>query len=450
MHKVSLKLFIMVFAYLLAFQPLFAAAQSATTYTAITGYGTIADVTRTAVNGESIINSADGVNAYKVRNVPVRDAQHLLALMGASNESELSDLQRGLLETYKFSQTQGFTDLGPRIPNITEKITLNLVDIAGYTDTTRFPKVKDDFWPVNSSVYRHNGNEYVLNSEIRISGTDALGMGSDTVERMKGTYAHEFGHSLDLTVAESGAYGFDGTHYVNEKIKPQASFAEGFANFIKWLFFQDSEQEYRQALRTVKIERPDGTYDEYPFAGDQLDGENVLNVEAINTLIFAKLATELPNGRTLVLDSFQKHNHRENRMSNFLQNFLKDHPMHGSIVASILDRETKGKLSVEQIRQILGSNPGVESYIANRSTVKTEVPATIAETTTPAEPAVQIINHRNGVIYKWKDADGNWQFTDQPPPANVDFTTRSRSPEPGRGREVSIESDGNNPFNIDQ
>lgn len=449
MYKVSLKLFILVFVSLLAFQPLFAAAQFATTYTVITGYGTVADVNRTAGNGESVINSGDGVNAYKVRTVPIRDAQHLLTLMGASNESELSDIQRGLLETYKFSQTQGFTDLGPRIPNITEKITLNLIDIAGYTDTTRFPKVKDDFWPVNSSVYRHNGSEYVLNSEIRISGTDALAMGSDAAERMKGTYAHEFGHALDLTAIESGAYGFDGTHYVNEKIMPKASFAEGFANFIKWLFFEDSEQEYRDALKTVKIERPDGTYDEFPFANEKLDGENVLNIEAINTLIFAKLATELPSGRTIVLDSFQKHNHRENRMSNFLQNFVKDHPMHGMVVAKILDRETGGKLSVDQIRQLLGSNPGVEHYLANRSTVAAEVPAAVTPPT-PVEPAVQIINHRNGVIYKWKDADGNWQFTDQPPPANVDFTTRSRSPEPGRGREVKIESDGNNPFNIDQ
>lgn len=443
----KLRQFILCCLLVFCLQPLFAAVEQVTNYTVITGYGTLADVSRSLNANEKIMESSDGTHAYKIKSVPVRDSQHLLSLMGAADESRLTDLQRGLLDTYKFSQTQGFTDLQPRIPDITEKITLNLVDIAGYEDQQRFPKIRDDFWPINSSVYRHNGSKYVLNSEIRISGTDVLGYGPAASERMRGTYAHEFGHALDLTAIETGAYGFDGKHYVNEPIKPKASFAEGFANFIKWLFFAETtETEFRDSIRTVKIERPEGGYDEFPFYGDKLSGEGYLNVEALNTLIFARLASELPEGRTLVLDSFQRHNHRDNKMSNFLQNFISDYPAQGTQVAQILDRETRGKLSPGDIRQILGSNSGVEQYLANRVAAVTE---TVTEVK-PVEPAYETITHRGGVIYKWKDANGNWQFTDQPPPQGVDFTTRSRSPEPERGRQISVEGAGHNPFNVDQ
>jgi hypothetical protein len=281
--KKNYLLFIVALFFCLQFQICSGSFQQQTTYSVITAYGKATELT--AANGEKIIKAGDGTSAYKVKTVPVRNEQQLLDLMGAKNETELTDLQRGLLETYRFSQTSGFSDLAPRVPDTTEKVTLNLFDIAGYEDTQKYPTVKNDFWPINASVYNLSNNRYVVHSEIRISGTDCLGYGPAAVERMKGTYAHEFGHALDLTAIENNAYGFDETHYVNEKIQPKASFAEGFANFIKWLFFDDTEEEMRDSLRVVRIERPEGGYDDYPVASADLKGQDFLNIEAINTLI---------------------------------------------------------------------------------------------------------------------------------------------------------------------
>ena len=446
MTKTLSKLLVVLTLFVSAFFPLFAEVNHETTYTVIKGHGTIDDITKTLAVGEQMIVSKDGINAYKVHTIPIRNPQHLLELMGATTEENLTDLQRGLLATYRFSQTQGFTDLEPRIPQITEKISLNLVDIAGYEDSRRFPQVKNDFWPINSRVYHYNGNKYVIHTEIRISGADCLGYGPKAAEQMKGTYAHEFGHSLDLTAIESDGYGYDGTHYINEQIQPKASLAEGFANFIKWLFFDETEKEFREATRTVKIERPEGGYDEYPISTEKLVGEGFLNIEAINTLIFARLASELPNGRKLILDSFEKHNNAENRMSNFLQNFVKDYPAHGSDVARILDRETFGKLSAAEMRMILGKNPGVEEFIATRAINGSDLPLE----PTPSVPGYETITHRGGVIYKWKDKQGNWQFTDQPPPADTEYTTRTRSPEPQQGLKIKVKGSNNNPFNVEQ
>lgn len=433
-----------VFIAFMLFAAILQAFEQQAVYTVITGYGNTSEISQSLGPGESLIESKDNTKSYKVKTVTIQNEGHLLELMGAQSENELTDIQKGLLETYRFSKSQGIADLYPRVPDSTEKITLNLVDIAGYEDQQRFPNVKNDFWPVNRSTYRYNGRNYVINGEIRISGTDVLGFGPAAAERMKATYAHEFGHSLDLTRIEENAYGHDEAHYINEKIKPKASFAEGFANFIRWLFFGEStEEEFRDSLQTVKIEKPEGGYDEYPVTTENLVGEDYLNIEAINTLIFARLSTELPNGREVVLNSFQRHNSAENRMSGFLKNFIKDHPEHALTVAQILDRETFGRLSSAEIRLILGNSAGVENYLATRSGA---TPATVASAT---EPVNSGFVHTPGMIYKWKDANGNWQFTDHPPPSGVDFTTRTRSPEPERGREIKIEKSTSNPFDLD-
>lgn len=242
---------------------------------------------------------------------------------------------------------------------------------------------------------------------------------------------------------ETNAYGFDGSHYINEKIEPKASFAEGFANFIKMIFFPEEEKETRDSLKTVKIEKPQGGYDEYPIASVQISGEGFLDIEAINALIFTRLAADLPDGQKLVLDSFQKHNQQENRMSRFLQNFIKDYPRHATVVAQTLDRETFGRLSDADIRLILGNNADVEKYLTTRSG-SNQVPPAAAK----PEENFQTITHKSGTIYKWKDAQGNWQFTDQPPQNGTEYSTRGSTATPGKASPVKIENPDTDPFII--
>jgi hypothetical protein len=423
---------------------LFAAVELGITYSVITRYGPIQELTSAAASNESVVASKDGQNAYLVRSVPVQSEAHLLQLMGG-NENNLTDLQRGLLETYRFSSHQRFNDLKPRYPSADGGIRIELADITGYEDTGRYPKISDDFWPQNARVYRYENGAYNIHSEIRISGSNCIGYGPGAAEQMKGTYAHEFGHALDLTAIEPDGYGFDNSHYTNEKTAPKASFAEGFAEFIKTLFFPEEENRTRNSLQTVKIEKPEGGYDSYPIAGGQLTGEDYLNVEAINALIFTRLSKELPDGEKLVLDSFSKHNNRENRMAVFLQNFVKDYPGHAFTAAQILDRETFGNLSNAQMRTILGQSSNVDRYLASRGST---TGSDNTQTLTPQNPASPPVVHRPGTIYQWKDANGNTHYTDSPPPAGIEYTIRR-----GAAASVSGHESGNppssDPFNID-
>lgn len=439
--SVWLPAIILVFLMTILSFPAFAAATLTTSYTVITDYGLIASFPPDLGSGERLIKSGDKLHAYKVKTVAVKDEAHLLQLMGAASEAELTDLQKGLLESYRFAISRSFDDLKERIPGKSPGVVLDLVDITGYTDTSRYTTIKEDFWPQNSRVYKSSGDGFDLHSEIRISGTDCLGYGSDTARSMKTTFAHEFGHALDKTFTEADAYGPDGSHYINEKIETKASFAEGFANFIMMLFFPEEEPEFRESIKTIKIERKEGGYDEFPIADAKLIGEGFLDVEAVNTLIFTRLAAELPNGQKLVLDSFQKHNQSENRMSKFLQNFISDYPVHAETVAKVLDRETFGRLSDAEMRLILGKSSGVERFISSRSGN-----SQVADSQ-PADKAVSV-EHKPGNIYKWKDASGNWQFTDQPPANGIEYTTRSRAAEPGKASPVTIENPDTDPFII--
>jgi len=410
-----------------------------TTYTVITGYGPVASFSHQLPAGERVIRAGDKTNAYLVKTVSVRDEAHLLQLMGASDAAALTDIQKGLLESYRFAASQRFDPLKSRVPGSSPAINLELVDINGYTDSSRYKTVVDDFWPQNARVFRYVGTDLEMNSDIRISGTDCLGFGPETAKAMQSTFAHEFGHAMDLTLTENNAYGHDGSHYINEKIAPKASFAEGFANFIKMLFFPEEEPRFRETVKTVKIERPEGGYDEFPLTDTRLAGEGYLNVEAINTLIFTRLAAELPDGQKLVLDSFQKHNTGENRMSSFLKNFIADHPAHAETVARILNRETAGRLTDEEMRLILGNGSGVESFLVARA----NTPVVVAE---PEKKAEEPQRRSTITIYKWKDASGAVQFTSQPPPDGREYTVINRAAEPGRASPVVIENPQTDPF----
>ena len=417
-------------------------AASAFTFTAnyavITGFGPVASFPRELPPGEKLVLSSDKINAYRVKTLPVQNEAHLLQLMGATEENSLTDLQKGLLESYRFAMSQSFDSLKQRVPGASPSVTLNLVDVNGYNDTIRYPKIVDDFWPQNSRIYRYSGNNLEMSSEIRISGTDCFGYGSETAATMKKTFAHEFGHSMDMTSIENGAYDYDGAHYINEKIEPKASFAEGFANFIRMIFFPEDEPQFRDSIKTIKIEKPEGGYDEYPLVDSKLAGEGFLDVEAINTLIFTRLAVELPDGQKMVLDSFQKHNASENRMSMFLKNFIADYPFAGEKVATILDRETSGKLSENEIRQILGKNSGVEKFLLER-------PAMQASKKEP-EKKIEEPSRKSITIYKWKNADGVIQFTSQPPADGVEYSVINRAAEPGRASPITIENPETDPF----
>lgn len=418
-------------------------------YSCIKDFGTIADIQKKAGADDIVVESADKQNAYLVRTVSVKSEAHLLQLMGADDESKLTDLQKGLLETYRFTGKGELDNFAREYPGATGNIDVDLVDINGFTDKSRFPNIEKDFWPINSRYWTRNGDEFRLDSRIRISGTDCLGYGPAAAEAMKGTFTHEFGHSLDLTNSEAkNPYGKDGSHYLNEKIDSAASFAEGWANFIKWLFSPSKEEEeknLRNSLKTIKIERPEGGYDEYKISDGMLNGEEYLDVEAINALIFTKLSSELPHGKIKVFASFAKHNKSKNRMALFLQNFIKDYPQYARETAQILNRETFGNLKDDDFRKILGYNSDVEKYLAERQQDNIAIEQPVKEPE-PVKTVREAPSYPAGTVFKWKDSRGNLHFTDRPPPEGYEFTVMS--PEPDHGNAPVVENVGDNPFDF--
>jgi len=80
LHR-HLELFVALFFCIFA-GSLFAAVTQSMTYSVITRYGPVQELMRATGSNETLVESADGRNAYLVRSVQVRDEAHLLQLMG--------------------------------------------------------------------------------------------------------------------------------------------------------------------------------------------------------------------------------------------------------------------------------------------------------------------------------------------------------------------------------
>lgn len=398
------------------------------TFKVVREFGPIEQMRRKRGPNEVLQEASDGQNAYILRKTAVTSESDLLRALG-TDEGSLSDTQKGLLEAYRFSQTQVIRDFHQYHPKELREISIDLVDTNGFEDATLYPTARKDFWP-NNVRYIGSGS---TRSVILISGVSSRGSGPETAEDMKVTFSHEYGHSLDRTRIEADGYGPDDSHFKNEVIAEKAAFAEGFAGFFESLLFPAARDRIRRSVEWIRYENTAGNYVTHNARSEDVKGPDLLRVEGVNAMLLYRLAKEVGSGFAKVFAAFSKSNSSDNTMPKFLKTFAELHPADGAILAKILDEETYNKLTDQEIRQILGNGAGVQSYLRQRSGGSAP---TGAETVRPV-PAPT--NSGRRPMYKWVDSSGGIHFSDSPPPAGVKYEVKS-------SERIQVDNPSGNPF----
>lgn len=335
--------------------------------------------------------------SYKVERITVRDEAHLLELMGVKNGdlSTLTNGQRGLLESYRFSKSEAVKERAPYGYRKKSKVLLTDLTLGekliAAMDNDKKDKaaaaMKKDFWPMSVGSIQLNSKSY---------------SGNDWQKEAQGMFMHEYSHTLDRaipaglldegvkTFVRQGGflYGSDGNHFTNERTSARVAFMEGWAEFNELSITGEAER-YRQAVTTVTIENRNGKYTDYPATS--LTGKDLLAVEGINALILWDIAATVPGGKEKVFAAFAKSNNPFHSLKNLTQEFVRQNPDQTAVVAAIIDKNTFGKLTDAELKNLLGLGKAVDAYLASRGASE----ATIGSETTGSTTADQGVNVRN-------------------------------------------------------
>lgn len=296
----------------------------------------------------------DHCTAYDMKRVKVKSEAHLLQLMGAESEAELSDGQKALLATYRHSLSQAVQERHQY--GYLAKVKVILSDTGGYEDTEKYPHVRRDFWP------------YSQGSLIQMSSKFFDYPGSEADARS--TFVHEYAHSMDRTIKEIiYPYGKDGSHYSNELTRPRSAFVEGWAEFNEMLDSEDEVAAMQRSIKKVRVESKTkaGDYKTLSVDDPSLTGTDLLSVEGINAMILYRLANEVPDGRSKIFATFTRTNWKVLRsLSTFVKDFAARHPDDAAVLAGIIDAESKHKLTDAQLVEFAGNSQGMQEYLAHR------------------------------------------------------------------------------------
>ncbi len=304
--------------------------------------------------------------AYDVRRVKVRSEAHLLQLMGAETESDLSDGQKAMLAVYRHSRSQAINERHQY--GYISKVKVILSDTSGFEDQGKYPHVRRDFWPFSQG------------SLIMMSTNFFSYPGSE--DNARSTFVHEYSHSMDRTIKEFiSPYGKDGTHYTNELTKPRSAFVEGWAEFNEMLDSEYEVKAMKSSIKNVRIESKTiaGDYQMVSADNPDLSGADLLSVEGINAMILYRLANEVPDGRKKIFETFSKTNWKIFRsLSTFSRDFARRYPEDAAKLAEIIDSESKGRFSETELIEYAGDSAGMRDYLKTRNEIE-DLPENFAQ-----------------------------------------------------------------------
>lgn len=323
-----------------------------------------ADLTR---EGRQDVTSDDERFRYRVFVTKVRDEAHLLRLMGAdADPSVLSDGQRALLAAYRHAKEQALIERMKQ--GARSRVEVVLTDVNGHNDS----HVLRDFWP-------YSNGDLIQISSLKFNAPD----GEDEA---RSTFVHECAHSMDRAQAERDApYGPDGTHYVNEAIKPRAAFMEGWAVFLQMHDSPERASWWPVVCENVKIEGSKGVYQ--TVSATDLDGMTLTRVEGIIGLALLNIS-KLPGGMEKLLLTFRATNNTDRTLGDFLKDYVARNPDQAPDVMRIFDDCTRGKLSDDEMKRFLGSGDAVKAFLqARQAAAEARAAASSATAGPPAETA---------------------------------------------------------------
>ncbi|MEW6710940.1 MAG: hypothetical protein AB1403_14025, partial [Candidatus Riflebacteria bacterium] len=333
----------------------------------------------------------DHCTAYDVKRVKVKSEAHLLSLMGAESEAELTNGQKAMLAVYRHSLSQAVQERHQY--GYLSKVKVILSDTSGYEDSNKYPHVERDFWP------------YSQGSLIQISSGHYNYGGSE--DDAQSTFVHEYAHSLDRTIKEFiHPYGKDGSHFSNEMTKPRTAFVEGWAEFNEMLDSEYEVKSMKNSITKVRLESSTeaGKYTIVPSDSPNLSGQNLLAVEGINAMILYRLANEVPDGRRKIFETFQSTNWKVFRsLSTFAKDFARRYPEDAGALAGIIDAESKYRLSSAELIKFAGDSSGMRDYLENRPTDAAANAEVAASAQAPVAPLPQTSSLAEAAVMSAQD-----------------------------------------------
>ena len=343
----------------------------------------VIDLSKTDINSVPVedgyyikYSKTDGY-AYKMKRTEIKtdDENELLAAMGVSDKSQLKYGQECILAAFKAATSQDMKDRAGA--SYRKSVELDLFDTSydgtdssdGYktgpygSDASTTPNLRQDFWPCSTADKKR-----ISVSDVRFKYMD--GQTPSGTDSAYTTVFHEYGHFMDKTKMESGAYGLDGTHYFNEITKPRAAFMEGWAEYNEMIENDNIAQMYIDVTKSlcVESETEKGKY----TTVDPKDAtfQQLLSAESYNALLLYRLSQEL--GEDAITDAFvaTRWNTKRN-ISNLVSSLIAQNPESASKICEIIDEVFLHKATTEEFLSMVGSQENAFGYIYSRDTTTT-------------------------------------------------------------------------------
>ncbi len=311
--------------------------------------------------GERLYYSKSDKNlAYSTTKTKVTSEEHLLELMGADSESDLTNGQKALLASYRMSKSEAVKKREDMSLFYMPKVNVVLVDTTGFEDAEEYPHARKDFWPnstgftitMNSGRYRNNPN----------AERDA-----------SSTFLHEYAHCLDSNIRERKGYGPDGTHYINEITMPRAAFVEAWAEYNEMLEFPHERRDFFNVMKGELKEEGKKAGDYTYVKPEDATGDQLMCSEAFLACMLYRIADEVEGGEEKINKAFKDIRWCILRdISNMLKQLVKNNPDDAKQIAGIVDEITLGKLSDKEMMHYLGKSSAIKEFLEERAQKRAE------------------------------------------------------------------------------
>lgn len=359
---------------------------------------------------------------YRVKRTRIRSEQELHQAM-TGGAGPLTRGQTALMTIYQTLSSEPITRLRPFA--FRSKVQVVLTDLSvieedPYIDQTTYQGrplraiISFDFWPMAVGAIQFS-SIYFLQSWRDAKGNYQYGLPSPAF--IRSNTIHEYAHTLDRMLPRifspikeivqtgfvvdnilrfakerSGCYGKDSAHFLNEVTTPLAASLEGWAIFHEMINSEEVAAEVRRQVERLAFERPgpvtytfDGDYELVNWDDPRVTGPVALRVEGVQACILYRLAKETTADWRGVCQAFSLVNRNLRILRDVLRAFVHLFPDQAGPAIRIVDEETHGKLTVDELIDLFGHDPALLPLLAARGRPDPG-PCPVDPAATPADP----------------------------------------------------------------
>ncbi len=335
----------------------------------------VIDLSKTDINSVPVedgyyikYSKTDGY-AYKMKRTKVSSEKELLSAMGVSDKSQMKYGQECILSAFQAATSDSMKDRAGA--SYLPSVELDLFDTSydgsdsanGYKtgptgdSALQKPNIRKDFWPCSTSDKKR----------ISVSDVRFKYMGKQTPSGTDSAYStvfHEYGHFMDKTKMESGAYGLDKTHYFNEITKPRAAFMEGWAEYNEMIEKESLAEMYKNVTKSLSVESETESGKYTTVNPKDATFQQLLSAECYNAVLLYRLSELL--GKDKITEAFVATRwNTERDMRNLIRSLVARNLGKAKEICAIVDEVFLNKASNKEFLDMVGV-VGTLGYVASR------------------------------------------------------------------------------------